>query len=115
IRSYTPEEALGLMIDMKLSKTAYKLMLQGARQRNANIYPSYEKVLAANENCYPPKNCITVTETSAEVTLQAFLDVTCKRILELQSVVVPNTPAEEINLTLISKWGFDGSSGQARY
>lgn len=64
----------------------------------------------AKLQCYPPKQLITVTDSSAKITLQGLLDLTVRRILES----FPNKIQDQ-QLTLISKWGFDGASNQSRY
>ncbi|KYQ46691.1 hypothetical protein ALC60_14306 [Trachymyrmex zeteki] len=49
-QSYTPysaEEALALIEDVKLSKYQYTIIRTQAKERNANIYPSYSKILEA--------------------------------------------------------------------
>ena len=60
---------------------------------------------------------ISITETTAEVELQALLNHTAERILHTQSEVGLLHCFEEndIELALISKWGCDGSSGQSEY
>lgn len=64
----------------------------------------------AKQECYPPKNAITVTETSAKIKSQALLDITTRRIM--MPLVIDSNCKE---LTLISKWRFDGASNQANY
>lgn len=77
---YSDIEALALMIDANLSKSQYLKMRKSAKQRNANLYPSYNKVLLAKQNCYP--DGIKITETLMEIPLQALLDHTCLRIIQ---------------------------------
>lgn len=57
----TPEELLGVMINTKQSVAGYKLRRMGAKERNVNIYPPYNLVLAAKDNCCPSKNEVTNT------------------------------------------------------
>lgn len=56
----------------------------GAKAREANIYPSYEKILLAKNNCYPKLESIEVSETAAQVKLQSLLDHTTIRIFDVQ-------------------------------
>lgn len=77
---YTPEEALALYIDGDYSKNAYKLMQYGVKERNCNIYPSYDVLAKTKKECYP--NDIRVTERSAEVNLQSLINHTVGRILQ---------------------------------
>ncbi|XP_063636334.1 uncharacterized protein LOC134806859 [Cydia splendana] len=109
--SLTAEKALGLLISLKLSKWQYITLRETAiREGASNLYPSYYKVQKAKLDCYPPTQSVTVTDFSCEITLQALLDLTVTRILNsLQEQV------EDMQLSLISKWGFDGASSQSRY
>lgn len=109
--TFTAEKALGLLLSLKLSKWQYITLRETAiREGSKNIYPSYYKVQQAKLQCYPPKQSVTVTDSSARISLQALLDITVKRILEGLSDNVQNK-----DLKLISKWGFDGASNQSRY
>lgn len=108
---FTPEKALGLFISLKLSKWQYITLRETAIREGAQkLYPSYYKIQQAKLQCYPPKSTITITDSLAEIKLQALLDLTTKRILDGLSSNVENK-----QLTLISKWGFDGASSQSRY
>lgn len=108
---FTPEKALGLLLSLRLTKWQYMILRETAIREGAkDIYPSYYKVQQAKHQCYPPKESVTVTDSSARITLQSLLDITVKRILES----LPND-VQDKELNLISKWGFDGASNQSRY
>lgn len=108
---FTPEKALGLLLSLKLSKWQYITLRESAIREGAkDIYPSYYKVQQTKLDCYPPKESVSVTDSSARVTLQALLDITVTRILQSLSDNLQNK-----QLQLISKWGFDGASNQSRY
>jgi len=47
---YSVEEALALIEDVKLSKYQYEIIQMQAKERNADIYSSYSKVLEAKKN-----------------------------------------------------------------
>lgn len=113
----SPEAALGLMVDAKLSVEQYNIIRQLAKSVNCNLYPPYYLVQEAKTKCYPPEEFITVSDTSAEVQLQPLLDLTIKRICEVQEDVIEQigTSGSTLQLQLISKWGCDGSSAQSRY
>lgn len=69
-QSYTPysaEEALALIEDVKLSKYQYEIIRKQAKERNANIYPAYSKVLEAKKECYPSQ--ILTSEVEARINL----------------------------------------------
>lgn len=77
-----------------------------------NVFPSYYQIQCAKSICYPPKEKIHISDSSASVELQAILDLTVDRILK----TCQDIDFEELGkLTLICKWGFDGASGQSLY
>lgn len=85
-------------------------------QKNANILIPYQNLSLAKQKCYPSPEHITITDKSADVDLQALLNHTCKRILEIPRVkdnLIGNNA--ELSLTMISKWGCDGASGHSSY
>jgi hypothetical protein len=106
--AFSPDEALGLFLSLKLTKWQYNSLKKSVNDTGSNIFPSYYQVQHAKQECYPPKDAITVTETSAKIKLQALLDITTRRIM--MPIVIDSDCKE---LTLISKWGFDGASNQA--
>lgn len=111
---YTAEEALALYIDGGYTKRVYMDLVCGTKQRNANIFPSYDVLRSAKKLCYP--NGLQVSDHSFEVTLQSLVDHTVARLFtahrqELQ--ITDSNKAAEI--TAIYKWGCDGSSGHATY
>lgn len=63
IIKYTPEEALALLIDLKLTKYQYELLHSQAKQRHADIYPPYYKVFEIKKECYPSTNRIVIKST----------------------------------------------------
>lgn len=50
---YTPEDAFAFILNTGMSKDIYIQTRLGAKQRNADIYPSYEKIKEAKKQCYP--------------------------------------------------------------
>ncbi|CAB3252735.1 unnamed protein product [Arctia plantaginis] len=70
------EAALGILVDAKLSVEQYKIMRKGAKAVNSNLYPAYYLVQEAKTKCYPPEDSIEVTDTYAEIKLQALLNLT---------------------------------------
>ena len=72
---------------------------------DTSVFPSY-KILAAKSRCYPPECSIRITETSAEVLLQALLDHTTARLIQVQSDVIKTLDSSFTNnMKLILKWG----------
>lgn len=110
--NYTPDEALALSVDMKLSKRQYQLMYVGGKKRNTRIYPSYGQVLKAKKRCYPSDQVTRITEMGFKIDLQALLDITAQRLIETLPIQLNESTTK---LRLITKWGFDGASSQSQY
>lgn len=110
----TPNEALSLLVEVDLSRNRYQSLRNCFLSKKDKILPPYKKLSQAKKECYPSK--ILVTETSGEVSLQSLLDHTVYRILQYQNDVIDRFSEDQLkNLTLICKWGCDGSSGHSRY
>lgn len=105
------EEALAMMVNAKLSRHQYEVVRDSAADR----FPSYKVVQVAKRLCYPDN--ILITETSASVPLQQLLDHTARRLIQsIEEVVKTHVAVIDFDkLCLISKWGFDGSSGHSSY
>lgn len=112
---YTPEEALALITELNLTKHQYKNLQKSAKHRNANLYPTYESVLGAKKQCYPPSTSITIEETLCEIELQALLDFTVQHISESQHGLFNHHCKNDESLECTWKWGCDGSGGHSRY
>lgn len=112
----TPDEALSLMIEKGESKRSYQLSRNAARARKCKLYPSYHEVEKAKNRCYPSVVYMNITESCAQIKLQALLDHTTYRIIQLQADVIDTLNSEILQkLVLHCKWGCDGSSGQSVY
>lgn len=110
----SPDEALFLIIEAKLTKRQYGIIRSMNKSHNSPIYPAYSHVLDAKKSCYPDD--INITETSSAVKLQSLLNHTCARILHVQRDFIQKLSSDTSDkLNLIVKWGFDGSSGQREY
>lgn len=116
-RKLTMEEALSFYVEGNFSKSVWIKMRQNLEMCNVlQIYPSYPVLMKARETCIPPKEHVTISESTAEVKLQALLDHTVKQLMRLQDeVLLTLSNSELLDLELVSKWGFDGSSGQSNY
>ncbi|GBM96606.1 hypothetical protein AVEN_229797-1 [Araneus ventricosus] len=78
------EQALVLMVDNGLSTRQYQRILEHAENLNCKLYPSYHKVKEAKLVCCP--HSTSMTETSAEITLQTLVDHTVSRICHIEFV-----------------------------
>ena len=124
---YTVEEALAMLVDLSLTKAQYVTMQQGLRHRGADMYPVYDRVRQAKAASMPPPSSLTVTAGSAKVALQALLDHTAERLLQVPAVReavasaclstadLSAEPAAPPRLMLHVKWGMDGSTGHSQY
>ncbi|XP_071635291.1 uncharacterized protein [Temnothorax longispinosus] len=112
---FTPDEALSLFVELKFSRNKYQLLRNACLRKRSKLFPSYKEILKSKKNCYP-KAEIILTETSAEIQVQPLLDHTISRILLTQlDVIKCLTDQQRENLSLICKWGCDGSSGHSKY
>jgi len=107
---YSDDEALCCLIDKRLTKNQYIGLRLEAKQRNANIYPSYNSILQAKQRCYPDK-CF-VSESASNIPLQNLLDHTVQRIFQIPTIQIIS---QSYNFEMIYKWGCDGSGGHSRY
>ncbi|GBN29823.1 hypothetical protein AVEN_129084-1 [Araneus ventricosus] len=78
------EQALVLMVDNGFSTRQYQRILEHAENLNCKLYPSYHKVKEAKQVCCP--HSISMTETSAEITLQTLVNHTVSRICHIEFV-----------------------------
>ncbi|KAL4097259.1 hypothetical protein QTP88_022062 [Uroleucon formosanum] len=117
ITPYTGDEALAYIIDSRITKNAYQQTRIGAKQRGANIYPSYKRIIESKQRCYPEG--INVNEISASIPLQQLLDHTTRRLCEILDFFQYNNTFKNsencCEVEFIFKWGCDGSSGHSEY
>lgn len=106
-------EIICLIMETAMSKSQYMLIKNYVNSKiSFDLFPSYQTIVSANKKRYPEN--ISVDESHAEIKLQILLDNTAMSILELQGDVIKSITDESIeNLTLIGKWGFDGSTGHS--
>lgn len=104
--SFTEDECISLIEDAKLSKWQYDSIRKQISAKNADILIPYQNLSLAKQKCYPSPEHITITDKSADVDLQALLNHTCKRILEIPRLRVKDNLIgnnTELSLTMISK------------
>lgn len=114
IKKYTADEALALMVDLRLTTSQYEHLHSHAKHKNADIYPPYNHIVDAKKRCYPPSDSLTVSDYGAAFNLQELVNHTSERLIqtcdqnEIQKL-------NDHNLEIIYKWGLDGASGQSCY
>jgi hypothetical protein len=107
----TPVSALAMFVEAVLSRRQCEII----RSTHKLIYPCYSLLQKAKLDCNPDKESYRVTETCAEINLPKLLDHKVTRLLTyLQEVVHSLSEDERDTLSLICKWGCDGSQ-QAQY
>lgn len=112
---FTNDEALSLFIELGLSQGKYQQLRNAHLQKQSKMLPSYKNLRKAKLQCYPALG-LSFNEYEASVTLQSLLNHTTDRIILYQMEVVKYLSAKKLeNLTLIVKWGCDGSSGHSEY
>jgi hypothetical protein len=87
-KMFTPEEALAILVDLNLTKQQYMKLRQRLKEKEVNVFPSYDVIKNIKKECYPPDHSILITESSAEIKMQAILDTTTSRIVKLQKTVL---------------------------
>ncbi|KAE9542437.1 hypothetical protein AGLY_003298 [Aphis glycines] len=105
---YTGDEALAYIIDSHITKNAYQQTRIGAKQRGANIYPSYKQIIESKQRCYPED--INMNEISASMPLQQLLDHTTRCLCEILNFSQYNNTfknSENCEVEFILKWGCD--------
>lgn len=105
------DRALALYVQTRMTKYQYQVLRQALQNEGYDILPSYKSILSSKKECYPEN--IEVTESSARVPLQNLLDHTAERILKSKSQDELLMTSQ--SLTLYTKWGCDGASGQSEF
>ena len=115
ILPFSCDEALSLFLEGDMSNSVYQLMRNAAVSKNAKgLYPPYKRIKEAKDRCIPEN--LLISETCAEVKLQALIDNTGRRLVEvLLPVLKTLSPEENNSLLLRVKFGLDGTSDQSNY
>lgn len=116
-KTFTPEEALAIFVDLNLTKQQYITLRQRLKEKEINVFPSYDVIKSIKKECYPPDHSIVITESSAEIKMLALLNTTTSRIVQVQETVLQQciNDIQPDSVECVYKWGFDGSSGQKEY
>lgn len=114
-RQLSSDEALAYYIDCKSTTHSYKKTRKWSMIAGHNVFPSYYSLVKSKQACYPAEGHIYITETRAEISLQALLNKTVERLVLAQNEVISSVLPTSSSFTLVSKWGCDGSSGHSAY
>ncbi|CAH0552999.1 unnamed protein product [Brassicogethes aeneus] len=107
ILRHSKESALAFFLENDFSVASYKALVSDTISRNCPIYPCYDIVHQAMDECMP-KN-IKVSEIEVMVPLQEILNKSTERLCE--SVALNWSEEALYKLKLIITLGFDSSSG----
>ncbi|CAH1113077.1 unnamed protein product [Psylliodes chrysocephalus] len=112
---YIPQEALSFLLDNRFTKQQYIAIRLSSKNRNCDIYPSYQQVLEAKSE-YQPDN-IEISENLAKVPFQDLLPYTTNKIFILQEDVISRITIgkHQVSATPVASYDFDGSSGHSEY
>lgn len=113
-RILTKEEALAYYVDSKATTHSYKQTRKWSLKAGHQVFPSFYSIRKAKAACFPPENQIFVDEIRAEIKVQAILNITVERLIAALHKKSKDLSTNS-TLTLISKWGCDGSSGHSTY
>ncbi|KAK3918280.1 Early transcription factor 82 kDa subunit [Frankliniella fusca] len=109
------------MLNMDIIRDSYQSLRNELVKRNhPELLPPYKAVHDASEKCSPSDSALILTESDVQISIQALLDITLARMIEIDDVKKALLRSESsdsttIHLEMVCKWGFDGSSGHSRY
>jgi hypothetical protein len=65
--TFTPDEALLLLLELSLTKDKYRILRNACKEKgHETLFPSYVNVLQAKADCRPELSSVRITETQAE-------------------------------------------------
>ncbi|KAE8739560.1 hypothetical protein FOCC_FOCC014943 [Frankliniella occidentalis] len=111
---FNAEEMAAIIQICKLTKASYLFLRQALKSHGADVFPNYEKIWKGKNVFYPDDQDMTVSQSEAVIPVQALFDLTATRIVKTHSEVFESSP-EDKSVTMLWKWGFDGSSGHVEY
>lgn len=106
------QQTLALYLDLDLSERKYGVLRTVVNSIHKNTFPSLYRLNLFKKTFFP--EFATVSETVVEVNILDMLNKTLSSIAELVSAdCIENV--KSTNLSLVCKWGMDGSSGHSTY
>lgn len=100
-------KALALYMDLDLTERKYIVLRKAINELHPNCFPSLYALQTEKKKLIPS---IVVSENSAEVELKTLMRRTAESIIQLCKV-----EDKIMKISLICKWGMDGSSGHSQY
>ncbi|KAH9644366.1 hypothetical protein HF086_006394 [Spodoptera exigua] len=77
IKQLSPSQALSMFVEAALTRKQYEII----RESSKKLYPCYSILQKAKQDCYPNAESYRVSETCAEIQLQALLEHTAQRLI----------------------------------
>lgn len=111
-KSLTLQQALSLYLDLDLSERKYTLLRTVVNSVHADTFPSLYRLNMFKQHLYPEIS--SASETAVEVNIPNMLYKTVNSICSLINAIDMHS-INSLNLTLVCKWGMDGSSGHSTY
>lgn len=110
-----PVQALSLMIELRMSTRSYKALRKILNTGAQKLLPEYKHVRDEKKKCYP--NGITVTESTAEVSLKNVVEHTILRLKDHQLPVLEHLlkDKDELHTIFYFNAGVDGSTNHPRH
>ena len=96
-----------------MTKLDYQTLRNNAVNKKNKLYPAYNHVLEEKQKCIT-EGGIEAGDYNAEVNLQNLMDHTVKRIHQSGNMAMDKIKEGDV-LSLVSKVGFDGCTGQSVY
>lgn len=114
-KQYSPDEGLGLIEQVKLSKYQFHFIRLQAKERNVDIDPSCKKILESKKECCPPN--IYMTEEGGNVEIKSLINHTVKRLFldPVLNLPITNSNSENVHLNFEIKYGIGGLSTNSKY
>jgi hypothetical protein len=105
-----------LMLHNKYTKEQYMAMRLQDKAKGADLWPSYDEILAAKKVC-TPQGVQIISEYEIICPLQSVLDHTTSQIIDNDILLQMQIMAVDgkLRVKLYYKYGGYGSTGQSRY
>ena len=119
VTQITSAEGLAFLLFQNLTKAQYNAIRTLSKSKGADIWPPYYKIREAKQECRPDH--IELKDHEAIVPMQGLLHHTTHRILakdpkiEEEMIKMARENNNELKVTLLFKYGFDGSGSHHRH
>lgn len=109
---FTEEEAIALMLELKLSRNKYMTLRKALCDKGHSILPTYQSIYEKKQTFLPSP--IEISERRAFIEMSPLLENTASRIVSTFSEDQMKD-LHNCDVTLVCKWGCDGLSALPEY